>query len=312
MANPNNKMKYYFQLQVKRFQRSISDMGLSPVVALIFIPVFFIASSVYIFTFNQYSNWIYISVGVLVVFKLGNENRIELLKSLFIKADFYKVRLIENTLVSIPFIAYLIFKGSYLFAVALVLISLLLVVFSFNQKVNFTIPTPFKKIPFEFIVGFRNTLLLMFVAVFLVFKSVEVGNFNLGLFAQGVMILLSLSFYLKPENDFFVWIFAMDSERFLKKKVFHAFIGYIILTIPFVITLSWFFTDEWMFILGLEFLGTLYLVAMVFAKYAAFPNEISLPQAVFLAVCVWFPPMLIIVIPYFYIQSNKKLNFLLG
>lgn len=305
-------MKYYFQLQVKRFQRSVSDMGLSLVIALILIPIVFIASSVYIFTFNQYSNWIYISVGVLAVFKLGNENRTELLKSLFRKVDFYKVRWIENTLAAIPFIAYLIFEESYLYAIGLLLTSLLLAAFSFNQKINFTIPTPFKKIPFEFIVGFRNTLLLILVAAFLIFKSVEVGNFNLGLFALGLVMLLSLSFYLKPENDFFVWIFSTDSKGFLKRKVIFSIIGYLVITLPFVITLSWFFAQKWQFIIGLEFLGIFYLVAMVFAKYSAFPNEIGLPQAVFLAISIWFPPLLLVVIPYFYVQSNKKLNVLLG
>lgn len=304
-------MKYYFQLQLKRFHRIILAAGLSPIIAFILTPLLFVAGSMYIFSMEQYSNWIYFSIGILAVFKLGNEERIELIKTLFKKGDYYKIRFIENSLISLPFIGYLIFEGSYLFASGLILISFILIIFNSSQKLNYTIPTPFKKIPFEFIVGFRYTFILLFIAAFLIFKSVEVGNFNLGLFGLGFVILLSLSYYLKPENEFFVWTHSLNSNQFLTRKIRFASIGYLLLTLPPFLALSWFFSNEWAFILGLEALGFFYLAAMVFAKYSAFPNEISLPQAVFLGLCVWFPPLLIIVIPFFYFQSDKKLKYLL-
>jgi hypothetical protein len=53
------------------------------------------------------------------------------------------------------------------------------------------------------------------------------------------------------------------------------------------------------------------LTTIILAKYAAFPHQVNLPQFVILAVSVWFPPLLIAVIPFFYRQSVKRLNEIL-
>jgi hypothetical protein len=58
-------------------------------------------------------------------------------------------------------------------------------------------------------------------------------------------------------------------------------------------------------------LGHLYLITVILAKYAAYPHEIDLAQGVVMALCFFFPPLLIAVIPYFANRSTKSLNVLL-
>ena len=67
----------------------------------------------------------------------------------------------------------------------------------------------------------------------------------------------------------------------------------------------------WWILLLLVFTGISFLIVIILAKYAAFPNEIQLPQAIVLAACVWFPPLLLLTIPYFYIHAVQRLNRLL-
>ena len=290
----------------------ISGFGIHPLLGYFLIFLVFVGSSLALFSATIYAKWIFLGIAILTILKLGNSQRVELLKILFQRGDYYKIRLIENSIVSIPFVVFLLIQNSYEFAAGVAISSLLLATISLNQSVNFVIPTPFKRMPFEFVVGFRNALIMFLIAGFILYKGIEYANFNLGLFAVGVVALGSISFFFKPEDEFFVWVHSSNTKGFLRKKVSMGIIGYSILTLPFMIVLGSFFRGELLFIVGLGVVGMLFLIAVIFGKYSAFPNEISLPQAVFIGACVWFPPLIFIVIPYFYVQSNKKLNFLLG
>ncbi len=305
-------MEYYFKLQIKRIERMISGFGIHPWLGCFLLFLAFIGGSVALFSSTAYANWIFLGVAILTILKLGSSQRVELLKILFQRGDFYKIRRIENSIISIPFIGFLLIQNSYEYAAGVAVSALLLATINFNQSVGFVIPTPFKRMPFEFVVGFRKAILLFLIAGFLLFKGIEYANFNLGLFAVGIMALVSISFYFKPEDAFFVWVYSSNSKVFLRKKVIIGLIGYLTLTVPFMVVLGSFFPSELVFIIGLGLIGLLFLIAVIYAKYSAFPKEINLPQVIFLGVCVWFPPLLFIVIPYFYIQSRKKLKFLLG
>jgi hypothetical protein len=305
-------MEYYFRLQFKRLQRTISDFGIQPFIGFFLSLLVFLVSSFTIFSQVAYSEYIYASLAILSVLKLGEENRINFLKSLFTVSDFYKVRLIENTLITIPFAGFLTFEGFYMLTIAVLIGSVVLSASSFNQRIHLVIPTPYKRMPFEFTIGFRKTYWALLLLGFIMYKAIEVGNFNLGLFSLGAITLISLSFFLIPENPFFVWVYAYSSKVFLVKKIKLGITGYLIFTTPFALVLAWVFTSDWIFVLGLELIGIVFLIAVILAKYSRFPKEISLPQVVFLGICLWFPPLVLLVIPYFYSNANKKLKEVLG
>lgn len=304
-------MKYYFILQLRRIKRKFLAMGISPIWAYLLSFLGFIALSKFLFCSTSYADWIYVLLGISVVFKLGESNRNDLLKSLYKKKDYYRIRVLENSIAVLPFSLYLLYEGRYLMVLILSVFSILLAAINFRQQLNYTIPTPFRKHPFEFIIGFRKYFLFILLAFFLTYKAIEVSNFNLGLFSLAVLFFISMSFYMKPEKVYFVWIYSTSVKIFLRKKVVNALLCSSVLSMPVLIALSIFFSDEIVIIAGGQLLGYVFIISMVLAKYSAFPNEISLPQAILFGLSLWFPPMLLIIIPIFYVQSIKRLRFIL-
>ena len=304
-------MKYYFILQLRRIKRKFLAMGISPIWTYLLSVLSFVVLSKYLFYRTSYADCIYVLFGISVVLKLGESNRNDLLNSLYKKKDYYGIRVLENAITVLPFLFYLIYERSYLMVLILSVLSILLAAINFRQQRNYTISTPFRKYPFEFIIGFRKYFLFILLAFFLTYKAIEVSNFNLGLFSLGVLFFISMSFYMKPEKRYFVWIYSISAKAFLRKKIVNALLCSSMLSMPVLIALSIFFLDKIAIIAGGQLLGYVFIISMVLAKYSAFPNEINLPQAIFFGLSLWFPPMLLIIIPIFYIQSIKRLRFIL-
>lgn len=305
-------MIFYFILQFRRIQRALLETGIRPVFGFPLILAAFIALSVYLFYKTEFARWIYTAIAASVLLRLGESGRVDSLKSLFPRRQYFAVRLLENSLAALPFLCFLLFKQQYPAAAALGVGSVLLAGVRFRQLSGFAIPTPFRKFPFEFPTGFRKSAWLFALAFFLLFKAIQVGNPNLGLVALALSFLVCMSFYIKPEDVFFVWIFAANSRVFLRKKIVGALICSSLLSFPVFAALAIAFTDHFAALLGIQFAGYVFLVTVVLAKYSAYPREMSLPQALFLGMSLWFPPFLFVVIPLFYKQSVKQLQPFLG
>lgn len=304
-------MRFYFSLQYKRLERWFQESGVNPIIGIIFFVMAFILGSVYLFYKTEFAKWVYVLIGISTMINLGEKKRTNRLDSIFSAREYWQLRLLENGLVAFPFIVYLIYQQYYLLALSLLFAGGLLATFKFRKNTQFKILTPFKKFPFEFIIGFRKYYALIIIAYFITIKSIQVGNYNLGLFALALIFLTGMSFNLKPEHKYFVWIYAEDSKKFLKNKVATSIICSTILIVPPLIVLSLMFTEYIWPTLAVCGLGYLFLCLVILAKYSAFPKEMNLPQGILLALTIWFPPMLIIVMPLFYKKSIQNLNTLL-
>lgn len=304
-------MKYYFELQYRRFARRMNEFGIHPVVAILLLLVVFLIGSVILFSKTDHSKWAYLLIGLSVVTSLSDFERIVRLKSIFRKVDFLKIRLIENGLLLIPFTIYLFFEQNYLVGIILLSAGLLLAPFSSRIPSSFVIPTPFKKIPFEFIVGFRKTILVILLSYFVCAKAIQVGNFNLGIASLGLLILISLSFYIKPEEYHFVWIYSKNVKGFLVKKLLDSYLCCSIIMSPIILSLSIAFFDKTWIVFLIMMVGLIFLSTIILAKYARFPKELNLPEAILFSMCFWFPPLLLVVLPIFYIHANRNLKTIL-
>ncbi len=304
-------IQYYFSLQYRMLNRQLSDFGLHPLAGYILSVAAFIGLSVYLFLKTEFAMYIYYLLAIGFTYMLSESGRNGFLKTCFNADEYYKIRIIENALLVLPFVAFLTYKSAFLPAILLLVSAILLVFLSIRSTLNFTIPTPFSNKPFEFIVGFRNTFYAFVLAYFLTIMAVTVGNFNLGIFALLFVLMICMTFYSNPESEFYVWIFSSGTRGFLLHKIKIALLYSTILCLPVVVGLGVFFPENIAAILGFQSLGYLYLVAVILAKYSTFPNKINLPQILVIAFSISFPPLLIGVIPYFYIQSAKKLNEIL-
>lgn len=304
-------MKYYFALQVKRLERKLLELGVQPVFGFLLLALGFVGLSKYLFYKTAFAGWVYSGLAALFLLRMSDSKRNDLLRAIFGKPELWRVRVLENLAIALPFVLYLLWERCFMLALALIPLAVLAVFVQFRQAAFIGIPTPFRKFPFEFIVGFRKALLFLVLAGFLLYKGVEIENFNLALSSLGLVFLISMSFYLEPEALYFVWIYKLDATRFLQKKMWYALICASILSLPFLLVLSLSFPEKIWIVAVVQLFGYCMLLAMVLAKYSAFPGTMSVPQGIFFGLSLWFPPLLFITIPVFYSQSKKRIKAIL-
>ena len=305
-------MKDYLQIQFKILNRKIIEFGLPLLIGYTLVPLLFFFLSNYLFEKTEFAGYIYLFIAAAFVSKLSEQKRNDFLKSIFNKKNFLILRVIENIIYSLPFILFLAYKGLFIPLLLICLLSISIVLINLNVNLNYAIPTPFSKKPFEFVVGFRNTFFIFPIAYFLAYISITVENFNLGVFSMILIGITCLSYYSKVENEYFVWNFSMSPKEFLLEKLKTCLTYFSLLTLPILIALGIFFFNEIDLLIVFFLLCHVYLVTMVFAKYSAFPNEMSISQVILIAGSFIFPPILVVVIPLFYSQSIKKLNTILN
>tara|TARA_B110000879_G_scaffold37238_1_gene51823 strand:- start:217 stop:1143 length:927 start_codon:yes stop_codon:yes gene_type:complete len=304
-------MKDYFDLQLVMTNRKIEEAGLNPVLVCLLGLILFVVLSEYIFHKTEFAKYLIILVCFSFQFKLSENRRTDFLLSTFGNKSKNKIRVLENSIVCIPFVSILTYKILFLEAVILFICSITIALFSFRTSLNFTIPTPFSKNPFEFLTGFRKTFFMFPLAYALTAIAINVDNFNLGIFSMLLISITTLSYYSKPEEEYYVWVHADTTKSFLKKKIIIATKNYILLTIPILIGLLIFYPIKFGLILLFLFIGILFLWTMLLAKYSVFPDEIHLSIGLIIAFTILFPPLILVVIPYLYTKSinNLKLIF---
>ena len=288
------------------------DFGLPLLIGYILLPFVFILLSNYLFEKTEFANYAYGLFALSFVSKLSEPKRNDFLKAIFNKYNYKKLRMLENIIYCLPFTLFLIYQKQFIFSVILNLCAILIMLFNFSTNLNVTIPTPFSKKPFEFIVGFRKTFYVFPIAYFLTYISVSVGNFNFGVFSMLLIGIICFSYYSKIENEYFVWNYNLSPKEFLLEKTKTCLIYFSLLSLPIIITLGFVFFNQIDILIVFIFLSYAYLTTIIFAKYSSFPNEMNMSQGILIALSFIVPPILLIFIPLFYSQSIKKLNTILN
>ncbi len=304
-------MKAYFELQYKMINRKLKAAGIQPLFAYIILTFGFIALSVFLFYKTAFAIYIYLLSAVVLISNLSETRRTEFLKLCFGDNKLKGIRITENLAAAMPFLIFLACKQLLLPALLLILLTILLALVNFGTTLNLVIPTPFYKKPFEFTVGFRNSFYLVAAAYALTIVSVAADNFNLGIFAMLLVFAITLTYYTKPENEYYVWSYSMNAKKFLLEKIKTATLFSALLIIPIAVMLGIFFPKNTDILLLFYFAGWAFLVYIIVSKYATYPAELNITQAILLVLCIGFPPLLIFMIPYFFRRSENRLTSLL-
>ncbi|MBS1648297.1 MAG: ABC transporter permease [Bacteroidetes bacterium] len=304
-------MKEYFELQYRITNRRFKDTGFEPLFAYLILTVGFVGLSIYLFRKSEFAEYIFLLSALTLIGKLSETRRTEFLKICFGDTKLKKIRVTENLICSLPFLIFLLYKQLFLSALLLFILATILALVNFRTTINFTLWAPFSKRPFEFTTGFRNTFYLFFAAYTLTAIAVSVNNFNLGVFAMLLVFATTLSYYTKPENEYYVWAYNVNAKEFLFSKIKTAILFSTSLALPIAIVISIFYPQN-IGILSLFFLvGWAFLISVIVSKYSAYPDEMNITQGILLALCIWFPPILVFLIPYLFKKSENRLNSLL-
>ena len=306
-------MREYFLLQLRMLNRKFKDAGIKPpVLGFILLIIAFVAFSFLLFRKSENAaKYLYIFTALAAAARLAEARRNDFLKLCFSNTNYKKIRAAENLIIVFPFFIFLVYKQLFLFAFILTILAVLLVFVQYSKSFTFTIPTPFYKKPFEFTVGFRNSFYMFFIFYAIAAIAAFAGNFNLGIFAMLFIFLITLNYYIKLENEYYIWIYKQTAKQFLFEKIKVALLHSSFLILPVFIVLEISFYEKTVLILAFLLIGYLFLIYMVVAKYSVCPNDISLFQFICLAIVFSFPPLIIILMPYFFYQSKNRLNNLL-
>jgi hypothetical protein len=304
-------MKHYFQLQITMMKRLFSEVRINPLFGIISSIILFVFISILLFEKTTYANYIYCFISISLTSKLSEVNRTTFLKICFDKVNYYQLRIVENSLASLPFVFFLTYKFHLSSALLLLITSIVLAFVNFENKLNFTLITPFKKNPYEFIIGFRRAFILIIAAYSLAVIAVQVDNFNLGIFALGFLLMLCVQFYGIDENEFYVWVHARSSAEFLKYKLKFSFLHSIILSAPLIVFLLLFFPSKALAIMVVFILGQIVSLLSILAKYSKYPQKVDLPMSLLIAMSIMLFPTLLILIPYLFKKAICNLKVIL-
>jgi hypothetical protein len=304
-------MKEYFKLLYRMTNRRFKDTGFEPLFAYLILTVGFVGLSIYLFHKTEFAEYIYVLSALTLIGKLSETRRTEFLKICFGDTKLKKIRVTENLICSLPFLIFLLYKQLFLSALLLFVLTTILALVNFRTTLNFTLWTPFSQRPFEFTTGFRNTFYLFFVAYALTVIAVSVNNFNLGVFAMLLVFATTLSYYTKPENEYYVWIYNVNAKEFLFSKIKTAILFSTSLALPIAIVIAIFYPQNIGILLLFFLVGWTFLISVIVSKYSAYPDEMNITQGILLALCIWFPPILVILIPYLFKKSENRLSSLL-
>lgn len=304
-------MKEYFRLQYTMTNRRFKDAGFEPLLAYLILIVVFVALSIYLFSKTAFAEYIFVLSALSLIGKLSETRRTEFLKICFGDAKLKSIRVIENLIGALPFLIFLLYKQHLLSALLLFVLATILALLNFRTTFNFTIWTPFSKRPFEFTTGFRNTFYLFFVAYALTAIAISVNNFNLGVFAMLLVFATTLGYYTKPENEYYVWTYNVKPKEFLLGKIKTALLYSILLALPITVVMAIFYPQDIAKLSLFFVVGWAFLIATIVSKYSAYPDEMNITQGIFLALSIWFPPILIVLIPHHFKKSENQLSGLL-
>ncbi len=291
--------------------RRFKDTGFEPILAYLILTIGFVGLSIYLFHKTEFAEYIFLLSALTLISKLSETRRTEFLKICFGDTKLKKIRVTENLIYSLPFLIFLLYKQLFFSVLLLFVLTTILALVNFRTTINFTLWTPFSKRPFEFTTGFRNTFYLFFAAYALTAIAVSVNNFNLGVFAMLLVFATTLSYYTKPENEYYVWTYNVNAKEFLFSKIKTAILFSTSLALPIAIVIAIFYPQN-IGILSLFFLvGWAFLISVIVSKYSAYPDEMNITQGILLALCIWFPPILVVLIPYLFKKSENRLSILL-
>ncbi len=304
-------LKNYLQLQFRLIIRNFKDAGIAPLLVYLLMALAFVSVSVLLFHKTKFGDIVYLLLAVTLVGRLSEIKRNDFLKLCFSEYEFRSLRIVENLIISMPFLFFLLYMQHFLSSVILILLTGTMALVNFRTTLYFTLPTPFSKKPFEFTMGFRNTFYIIIIAYLLVVFSFVAHNFNLGIFSMLLIYAVTLGYYGVLENNFYVWNYAMNARQFLFSKIRTALVYSSFLVLPVSLVLGIAFSGEIENILIVMLVGWCFNAFMIVSKYATYPGDPGIFRGVLIALCLSFPPVLIVLIPYLFRKSEIRLGYLL-
>ncbi len=305
-------IRSHFDLQLTRYERASTRFGINPWLSYFIISIIFSVLSVIILLRGSLEQWEYIVPALILMFLISDADRLKFYKKIYSQKIYHQIRLIENFLISIPFILFLILFKAFIPGIALIILTLMASLFSNTVSSSIYLPTPFYKYPFEFAAGFRLSYLFIILLYIIFTIAAVVNNSYLGIFIFVITALSTTFYYQTQEAVYFIWIHKMSSQEFLIHKLKIALSYTFLTTLPMLITsiIIWPSMILWL-VLWLIF-ALLFIASTIMAKYSMYPYIFNLPIALALSISFVIPPFLLVLFPYLFRRAANNLKPILS
>lgn len=305
-------ISYYIRTMMLRLSRHVRDFGLPPWVLWIGGPCCLVLIHHGLFLREPVLApyiWTFLGLGTLL--HLNGARRASFLRQCFAPDTVRTIRVSEAILTVFPFAVLLLTDGEFIFAGVIFVLGLAVSLSPMTVNLHIVIPSPFYKFPFEFTTGFRRWVLLILVAYLLGWVALGVDNFNLALFSLLCLGLISLGFYSRSEPSYYVWIHRFSAREFLWVKMRVAVRHFVLLAAPNIVLLLVMDLTQWWLVLLTVVICLLLVLMCLLGKYAYYPAEIPIIPGLAIAFCVLFPPLVIVVLPFFYRRALQNCRSIL-
>jgi hypothetical protein len=266
------------------------------------------AASTLLYERLEWAPYLVVALAGTILIKLSGRARNTFLYHVFGQQKSRYIGLIEQAVLLLFFMPGLLIHQAYAASGIIVAMCFFRPFFGRWRSPSIVGPSFFQKRPFEFLAGYRKSILLYLALGIVCSIAVRVDNYNLALVCMSLVLLNAFSFYAAAEEAYFIWIFKQKSRSFLIKKCRDAFVNCLLYTLPFLVTLLVFFSASFDTSLFVWFLGSAAIFLMIISKYAAYPLSFNLSQSIILGLGFSFPLLLILIIPLFIKKSLQNLN----
>lgn len=292
-------------------KRQMEDFGIKPSIGLIIGSVLFGMLSHLVFLKTEYAPLILIAISSSMILNKSTTRKEAMMRQIYSSSTYLQIMTVENCIIAIPFIITLLLHQYLIYAALLFLISIALSLVPKIQFGNKAIQSPYYHWPYEFSIGFRRTYILLFFLLIIFCIGLYVENYNLSLVIILIIQLIFMSYYIEADEHYAIWLHKPCAKKFLSKKILIALWYSFASTFLLVILLLISNPNDYILILGLYLLSFIFLVSIILMRYACYPRAINIPEIIIMILAVIFPPLLLIIIPFYIQKSLDKIKLIL-
>ncbi len=314
-------VSYYISLRLKQFVRFFSFNGIHPLIGIVVLLFLFTIASVTIFQKLPYAVWIYVVLALFSLLELQPAKMNVILRQQLTADTFFKAKLLENILVTIPFLVFLGYKMEWGAATLLLVTIVPYSYYSFSlpkPKLS-VLPSPFPAYAFEYHNMFRMVMPVYAIHLLLLIVGVISGNFYVMLVPFFLLLFVMQTAYGLPEEASYIWLYRCNAARFLQKKMLALLIAYAGSFLPFLLTGLVFYPSSFGIVLLCFIAGLIAMLGALFIKYQFYPSALvtQITQIIFLGFAVSAiasPPVFIIIllfIGFSYLRAKRNIKSIL-
>ena len=304
-------VRSYFNLRRQLLNRRLRAFGLPVGVSYVLAALLFCGLGSLLFARTALAPYAVVAAAWSAVYGLGERTRNDFLRLVFPGRAYWRIRLLENTVVLLPFTLLLLWYGSWALTLVQGLVGLAMVAHVHRRVGGRALPTPFGRFNYQAAVGLRRSWWVLAGAVFLLGKGVQVGNVELSYFAVAACAFAVAWWHQDPEPGYYVWVHARSPRAFLLHQWGRVLLAGGLTVLPLLVVIGYRFPGQ----AGWLLLTAAYLAVQwtfwITLKYAYYPQPVGVLPSFVVAFGILLPPLLLGLLPYYYHRAVGQLAYAL-